>query len=288
MYLPAQQPFNLELLWLRSQACRWIEREGWYYGVVNGHLIKVRQSGDGIEFRSSGAEEFLKRHVESFFRLDQDIKPIQDALRRVDTNLARLVDRHGGMRILRQDPWVTLVAYICSARRDVRGIGKAVDKVASLFSTELSLDGVLLKPVPTPEQLAGVGQHDLNRLKLGFGYIPGLLLEIAGDVADGRLDLDALSRYPYPEARNRLMRYHHIGQKIADCVCLFSLDKAEAFPVDRHVAAGLREHYGKGYTAGAKNVGLLEWARDYFGPHAGYAGQLLFYDQLGKTGSISS
>ena len=69
MYLPAQQPFRLELGWLRSQAFRWLEREGWYFGVVNGNVIKVRQSGDGIEFRSSAAEESIKPHVESYFRL---------------------------------------------------------------------------------------------------------------------------------------------------------------------------------------------------------------------------
>ena len=154
MYLPARQPFKLDLLWLRSQAFRWIEQEGWYYGVVNGHLIKVRQSGDGIEFCGSVTEESIRPHVQSFFRLDQDIKPIHDSLHSVDTNMAKLVERFGGMRILRQDPWATLVAYICSARRDVRGIGRAVDKVASLFPTELSLDGVSLKPIPTPELLA--------------------------------------------------------------------------------------------------------------------------------------
>ena len=79
------------------------------------------------------------------------------------------------------------------------------------------------------------------------------------------------------------MSYHGIGPKIADSVCLFSLDKADAFPVDRHIAAALSEQYGKKYTPGAKNVGLLEWAREYFGDHAGYAGQLLFYHQLGKS-----
>lgn len=277
MHLAANQPFKLDLLWLQSQAFRWTEREGWYYGVVGGHLIKVRQSGDGIEFRSGGTEELIRPQVESFFRLNQDIEPIHHALRRVDNNMAELVEHFGGMRVLRQDPWATLVAYVCSARRDVGGIGKAVDKVAGLLPSELSLDGVSLKPVPTPEQLAKVGQHELKSLRLGYKYIPALLSQIASDVAEGSLKLDSLSRHSYLQARGRLMGYYGIGPKIADCVCLFGLDKPEAFPVDRHIATSLREHYGKRYTAGAKNVNLLKWARGYFGPHAGYAGQLLFY-----------
>ena len=76
MHLLTYSPFKLELEWLRSQAFLWTERGGWYYGLVKGNLVKVRQSGDGIEFRSKTHEEFIKAHIESYFRLDQDIKPI--------------------------------------------------------------------------------------------------------------------------------------------------------------------------------------------------------------------
>ena len=103
---------------------------------------------------------------------------------------------------------------------------------------------------------------------------------MARAVTEGDLDLAGLARLPYAQAKNHLMSYDGIGPKIADCVCLFSLDKPEAFPVDRHIADALQEHYGKKYTSGARNARLLEWGRDYFGTHAGYAGQLLFYEQL--------
>ena len=283
MNLVTNPPFTLELEWLRSQAFRWTERGGWYYGLVAGNLIKVRPSGEGIEYRSQTPEESIKADVATYFRLDQDIKPIHDALRELDHNMARLVERYGAMRILRQDPRDTLVAYVCSANRAISGIGKSVDKLAGLFSEERSLDGVSLKLIPTPQQIAEVGQTELSRLKLGFKHIPRLLSEIAGDVVEGRLDLDALYRAPYAEAKERLMSYDGIGPKIADCVCLFSLDKAEAFPVDRHIAAALAERYGDKYPSGAKNVRLALWAREYFGAHAGYAGQLLFYDHLRNT-----
>ena len=283
MNLVTNPPFTLELEWLRSQAFRWTEWGGWYYGLVAGNLIKVRPSVDGIEFRSQTPEESIKAHVATYFRLDQDIKPIHDALRELDHNMARLVERYGAMRVLRQDPWDTLVAYVCSANRAISGISKNVDKLAGLFPEERSLDGISVKPIPTPQQIAEVGQTELSRLKLGFKYIPRLLSEIAGDVVEGRLDLDALYRAPYAEAKDRLMSYDDIGPKIADCVCLFSLDKAEAFPVDTHITAALAERYGKKYTRGAKNVRLLRWAREYFGAHAGYAGQLLFYDHLLKN-----
>ncbi len=279
MYLPAQLPFKLELFWLRSQAFRWIECNGWYYGVVNSRLVKVRQSGGGIEFRSGGTEESIKPHVESYFRLDQDIRQVHEALRRVDTKMDRLVGRFGGMRILRQDPWECLVSYICSQNNNINRIAEIVDELANKYGDPLTLDSVELNSFPTPQRLFEVGETELNGL--GFGLNRGGRIHVvAGAVTRGDLDLDALRLLPYEQAKGQLMKYDGIGPKIADCVCLSSLDKPEAFPVDRHIAAALRDHYGKKYTPGAKNVRLLEWARAHFGPHAGYAAALLFYEQL--------
>ena len=282
MYLPAPQPFKLELEWLKFQAFRWIEQDGWYYGMVEGHLIKVRNSGDGIEFSCNSSEDSLKPSVQAYFRLDQEIKPVHHALSKADDTMARLVERYGSMRLLRQDPWECLVYYICSQNNSISRISEIVNTLAKNYGTPLSLDGVESRSLPTPRRLLEVGETELNCLKLGLGR-GSLIYKVARDVTEGGLDLNALYRLPYAQARSLLMSYDGIGPKISDCVCLFSLDKAEAFPVDTHIAAGLWEYYQKKYTPGTKNAKLFEWVREYFGPHAGYAGQLLFQDQLRKN-----
>ena len=279
MYLPAVQPFKLELPWLQAQAFRWSEpkQDGWYYGVVRDSLIKVRQSGDGIEFHGDVSEESLAPSVTNYFRLDQDITPIQDALRAVDATMARLVGEYDGMRILRQDPWECLVAYICSQNNDIEGITKGVQKLARCYGTPLTLDGVTCHAFPTPQRLAAVGADALDELVPGLGR-GRRIHEVATDITEGHLDLSALSRMRHQQARAVLMSYDGIGAKIADCVSLFSLDKPEAFPVDRHIAKGL-ERFGHTYTPGAPNARLMQWAHNEFGPNAGYAGQLLFLSQ---------
>ena len=168
MYLPAQQPFKLELGWLRSQAFRWVEREGWYYGVINGHLVKVRQAGDGVEFRSSVAEESIKPDVESYFRLNQDIRPVHAALCQVDRTMARLGDRYGAMRLLRQDPWECLVSYICSQNNSIDRISGIVDLLSNYYGDPLALDSVKLNTFPSPRRIAEVGSAELDGLKLGL------------------------------------------------------------------------------------------------------------------------
>ena len=68
-----------------------------------------------------------------------------------------------------------------------------------------------------------------------------------------------------------------VGEKVADCVLLFSLEKLEAFPVDVWVRRTLEERYLGGEKRPAK--ALAAWARDRFGRHGGYAQQYLFHQK---------
>ena len=88
-------------------------------------------------------------------------------------------------------------------------------------------------------------------------------------VCDGNLNLTALAENPScSEVVKELKDLNGGGDKIANCVALFSLDKTDAFPVDRHIARGLME---MGFSGSQKQ------AQDYFGKYAGYAGQLIFH-----------
>ena len=94
------------------------------------------------------------------------------------------------------------------------------------------------------------------------------------------LDLRYLARPEvcYAEARRRLMECYGIGNKIADCIALFGLDKTEAFPVDRWVARAAAGYFPCGEQPAGDQ--LANWARRHFGDNAGYANQFLFFGQL--------
>ena len=293
MFLSAPQPFCLEADWLNAQAFRWTERDGWFYGIVGGQLIRVRNADDGIEFEGGVSTEegdATLGAVKRYFRLDpdDDIRAVHAALREADPeHMPGLIERYGHIRVLRQDPWECLVAYICSANASVDSIRGKLNKLADAYKDTRTLDGVSCHSIPSAERLAKAGEACIEKLKLGLPRIPRTLHAVATDVVARTLSLDDLSRKSLTEARARLKNdrtdkrkgYPGIGPKIADCVCLFSLGKDDAFPVDANIGAALKRYYGKNYTPGAENVGLLEWARETFGCNAGYAGQLLFLDQ---------
>jgi len=72
---------------------------------------------------------------------------------------------------------------------------------------------------------------------LGFGYRAKFIQSSAQSVLDhgGEQWLLTLRQKPYAEAKSELLNLCGVGAKVADCVCLMSLDKNGAVPVDTHV-----------------------------------------------------
>ena len=311
----AGQPVDLEASLLGGQAHRWkrashpelVEGE-WYSGVLRGVLVLIRQHGQAIEFLSSSSDpQAMIPRIQDHLRLDDDLEAIQAEIAG-DPNVAAQMERYPGLRVLRQEPWECLIAYICSANSNIETIHRNMERLSDELGEPLtlpnpispssSIERVASDPTsplrervgvrvevaeeetisrntfPKPVDLAEAGETELRRLKLGFRapYVH----QAAIAVAERRLNLDHLVAAPYPEAKAELMALKGIGDKIADCIALMSLEKMEAFPIDVWVRRALADWYFPGQKTPTNRV-LLEWAQDYFGRYAGYANQYLFH-----------
>ena len=148
-----------------------------------------------------------------------------------------------------------------------------------------SLQGRVRSSFPPAHKIAEAGEGALR--ELGLGFRAKYLANAAIQVAEGALDLEEVRRLPYWEARARLTELYGIGAKIADCVLVFSLDKLEAFPIDRWVSRAVQEWYLNGQKMSYDDI--VHWAHGYFGQYAGYAQQYLFHGgRLGKVGRTSA
>lgn len=279
----AGQPLDLKISLTMGQAFRWKKTsDGWFSGVVRGQHIHVHQVQDGLlEFRGQpGPDSALAAILKTYLRLEEDIAAIYACLSKRDGKIAELIARYPGLRILRQEPWECLIAYCCSAPNSVPQISRLVERLAKYYGEPIALDNAVRHRFPPPELLAAVDEAKLRQLK--FGLHARRISLISREVANGSLNLDALreKEVSCSEVRSRLKSYRGISDKIADCVSLFSLDKPDAFPIDRHIRNAL-----SGYFPGRKtppDAKLRDCAQNYFGPNAGYAGQFLFYAQRKK------
>lgn len=284
--LPAPRPYDLGRTLSCGQCFRWSEARGAWYGVFGGTIAAVRQSGERLLIGwegPPGSPAELARH------LGAD-EPLEEIERRLgsDPVLRTTLSRTSGIAIMRQDPWECLISYIVSAFNNIPKIQGAIRLLARRFGDPILVVGPsagLQRPGPGEEglladerafppagRLAGATLSDLYACALG--YRAAYVRAVARAVADGGLDLEAVGRMPYTQARAALMGLPGVGDKVADCVLLFSYGFGEAFPVDVWVQRTVEQWYfgGRHRTPRA----IREWARERFGLLAGYAQQHIF------------
>lgn len=270
MEITLPKPFNLRYTLECGQAFRWRRIDGWYFASVCGSAVKCRQIGDEMEFFTAPDPDDVEL-IRKYFRLEDNLSSILSEINR-DPFIGQAIRRYRGLRLLRQDPWECLVSYICSAASNVEKIGNDMDRLSERFGEQIEIDGCKLYLFPQAGALAGADIEDLRRC--GIGFRAGYVKEAAEAVASGKLDLASLRRMNYAEAKRILLQYKGIGEKIADCVLLFSLDKLEAFPVDRWIRRAMQQNYQE--CAGASDDKIREFAAGHFGRYAGYAQEYIY------------
>ncbi len=298
--LEIKQPFNLELSLMMGQAFRWqrlsddfyADGQQWFSGVIGENLIHIRQTDDGVEYRvgvrqgerpaTPEDDDMLRR----YFREDDDVAAIYADIGH-DPYIALLTRKYCGLRVLRQNPWECTVAYLCSARGSIERIARNVEAIAGAFGNAISLGSDQRHTFPPPHGLwpAEETAETLGSVLEGFKSQSPNIIAAAGQVASGSLRLYSLSEEPYENVHSQLSNCRGIGNKVADCIALMSLDKLDAFPLDRHIGRSLTNwpecpflHNSERITDGQYRD-TVRWAQEHFGPYAGYAGQFLFCDQ---------
>lgn len=243
-------------LWSR-QGDRWL-------GINGRQTVSVRAGQ--TEFRKGGAAYDL-------FRMSDGYAGILDEISR-DSTMRQATARYSGLRLMRQDPFQCLISFIASSNSSIPNIRRSLRLLCTAFGGRSGGAAVF----PTAAALADAGTDGL--LRCGLGYRAKYVREAAAMVRDGRLDLEGLRHAGYDTARDALLRVPGVGDKVADCVMLFSLEKLDAFPLDRWILRAVSRHYpGLGPDGGLTPLRYSKARRslvEYFGPRAGYAQQFLF------------
>ncbi len=284
--------FDLESSLESGQAFRWRRMEdadfGRYYeGVAFGNLIHVRQEESSVSFRSSpGPNDSIGTLLEDFLGLSHDIDAICEELS-ADHIVAAAMAEYPGMRILRQEPWECLVSFICSANNNIARISRNVEDIATEFGESIYGSDTQRKAFPSPSVIADAGEGALR--ELGLGFRAKYVAAAARRVAEREIDLYTLREASYEEALETVTEVPGVGDKVGNCVLLFSLDKLEAFPVDVWIDRALRDWYAPARDGKPlPKTRMREWAQNRFGRFAGYANQYLFHSRRLKGASKSA
>jgi N-glycosylase/DNA lyase len=281
-------PLNLDVTLCCGQVFRWDKKGDWWFGVVDDKVIKVHQLNAELEFANADM-----KFIENYFALDDDLQKISSAVGR-DEHIKKALREFWGLRIIRQDPWECLISYICATYKNIPAIKHMLMRLSSRFGEKTLLDDMKFFTFPTPEKLANATVKDL--LECGLGYRAKYVQETSKRIFEGDFELESLRQVSYTQAKKQLCNFAGVGQKVADCVLLFSLGKTEAFPVDRWVERVILNHYAEKFShelaqklvrreglTNADYTKLNVFGREYFGEYAGYAQEYLYHYERVKT-----
>lgn len=236
-----------------------------------------------------------------YFRLDDNFDQIKKSFSK-DGLISELMEKYKGLRILRQEPMQCIFSFACASNNNIPRIKKMMKNMSKKFGEKIMTDNLEFFTFPTSKKLDEATNNQLKECGVGYRY--KVIKTIANKIVNKELDFDYLKETEYNKAKMELLKVYGIGNKTADCVLLFSLEKLEAFPIDlwinrilnmyyqnlslvslkvntiKHESADVNEHsneiiikkinpdrYDKIYT----NV------RKYFGRYCGYAQQYLYY-----------
>ena len=238
-----------------------------YALVAGGRYLEVSQQEQTVRFDCP--EDEFEAVWRLYFDLDADYGRYKNAVAKRDKYLQSAVAAAGGLRILRQELWETIVCFIISQQNNIARITKCVENLCLLFGeTCYNKSKQVYNAFPSAERLAACTADELAPIRLG--YRAKYIVAAARQVASCEVDLDAVRRMDYAHAKAELMRLTGVGVKVAECICLFALHHIDAFPIDTHIRQMLDAHYPKGFPL-----------RRYKG-FAGVMQQYAFYYELVK------
>ena len=275
-----------------GQCFRWQRQpNGSYTGVVRGKVANVTYTPDATYTHGSlytpdtpaisdssatlvlenvTIEDFLQFWFD-YFDLGTDYSLIKKAVS-IDPIMKRAVEFGSGIRILRQEPWEVLISFILSANNRIPRIKKIIDDISRLFGAQIEYDGAKYYTFPNPPELAACTLEQIQECRAG--YRCSYIHETSRAVLVGGFDPQRLAVMETNEARETLLKLMGVGNKVADCILLYSGIKRDVFPTDVWVRRVMEELYFK-REASFKEI--QQFAAEQFGVNAGVAQQYLFY-----------
>ncbi len=225
-----------------------------YVTTAYGHIIDVgqRERGELIFFTED--EEFVDSIGVHYFNLESDLGAIkEDIVGRTDSQwLKNAAEVAGGIAILKQDPFETLISFIISQNNNIPRIRKIVRQICAEYGVNLALQNSLKKcpygqisATPCEEKCRECGRcytfptaEDILKNPDGLlpsrpGFRYGYILDACDSIASGKINLDMIAAArSYTHTVECLKQIKGVGDKVASCVALFGFGNLDAFPID--------------------------------------------------------
>ena len=239
---------------------------------ARGRAARIRQDGDSLIFFDADSSEVEKIWI-PYFDLERDYAEIKRRLLKNDDRLSEAIACQGGVRILNQEFTETLLSFIISQNKQIPQIKSIVFAISEKYGSYIrDIDGQPCYAFPELKTLSQIGVGDFRELKTGFRA--PYLFDACRWITSGGLGEETFKGLDEAGARETLKQIKGVGDKVANCVMLFSLGYRAAFPVDVWIKRIMEHLYFNGDDVPKDEI--ERFARGKYGEYGGYAQQYLF------------
>ncbi|MGC9132339.1 MAG: DNA-3-methyladenine glycosylase family protein [Candidatus Micrarchaeia archaeon] len=260
--------FDLSKTIESGQFFNWEKAEDGYLLAIKNKAFFIKQKNNKVFFEGKNIEA---KDIKEIFGLNENLKEIYKQITKneKDKILKKAIKEFYGLRIMKQDKFECLISYILSINSNIPRIKSNVRDLAKKFGKEVKINNFTINLFPSFNELKNVSIEKLKGLKFGFRakYIKQTLTFLKD------FDLN-LEKYNFEEAKRKLMLLPGVGEKVAECVLLYSFRNYEAFPIDVWIKRIMEKEYLK---RKASKKEIRNFAKEYFGKYAGYANIYLFF-----------
>ena len=270
MEIKITDDFDLKKIVDSGQCFRPKEIENGLFRFIFGeNILHVSQRDEEIFEVDCTAEDW--EHIwKNYFDLETNYASIRHDIEKFAAGkpyekiLRDAAEFGAGIRILRQEPFETLISFIISQRKNIASIRTSVEKISEKFGQRVG-DVYLF---PRAEDMAGITIDDLTGM--GLAYRKAYIKDAVDNVLNGVIDLKEIETLSDKDLIEELEMINGIGDKIANCIALFAYHRVDRAPVDVWIRRAINEDFG-GENIFAK-----------FGKNAGILQQYIFYHKRTK------
>lgn len=254
-----------------GQCFRWIKKDSQtYLGVVKNKVMEVQLLDSSIKFINCTQDDYIYLW-KNYFDLFVDYNEIKKFCAK-DLFLEKAIHFGHGIRLLNQELEELIFSFILSANNRIPRIIRTIDLLSKRFGNKINYNNETFHSFPSIESLANASIKDIEECKAG--YRSKYIIETAKLLSTKLVNLETFSSLSSENAKKELLKLPGVGNKVADCILLFSGFDKSTFPTDVWIKKTMESLYFKKETPIRK---IHEFASQYFGEYAGYAQQYLFY-----------
>ena len=264
MQVTISDDFDLQKIAESGQCFRAKKFGGGMFRFITGGEVLYIEKLSRARYEVSCPDEAWKRVWVPYFDLERNYLRIREAIPASDTYMRSAARGGKGIRVLRQDPWETLITFIISQRKSIPAIKTSVEMLATRFGEIITTPYETLHTFPSAARLEKASDQDLADCKLG--YRVSYIKDAVAKVLSGTVDLTALSGLSDTEAFNALKTVRGVGDKVAACVCLFSYGRIGVAPIDTWIHKIIACEYGgiNPFPSYGENAGIMQQYAFYY------------------------